>query len=475
MFFNNDDDEDFGDDFRPIEELLKEFQKAKLGEKAVKLDEEEIEFLIDYFESIGDKENIKFAFDMGCNLFPFSSNIMLRKTEWLMEQTKFGQALKLLDDVDLIDPYNIDSLFLRVDILTETNKQKEAIQKLEEQLPNHDAEEQCDILIELSELHDDLENFDDVYLSLKRVLVINPQHEDAMLRICFWADITNQQEDAIDIYKKVLDLNPFNTVAWYNLGVAYQGLKMYENAVDSYTTCIDLDDKFEYAYRNLGDAHIQLKQFDLAIEVLEKHLTLGKPEDVILEAIGFCWEKKKQYANARNFYRQASSLNPSDDDIFYKIGETYSKEMQWEKAIKSYTAALALNKNNASYCIALANCLMEMGGTKEALILYLNAVRIKPSSKTAWLSLVRALYHTEMYEEGISQLDIAEKFCGDKPEFTYYRATILLAMGKTKDAVLYLETALTIAPKKLSCIQVLDKGALQHPSFTDVIAMFKKK
>jgi len=48
-------------------------------------------------------------------------------------------------------------------------------------------------------------------------------------------------------------------------------------------------------------------------------------------------------------------------------------------------------------------------------------------------------------------------------------------MGKTKDAVLYLEEALTFAPKKVNVLNQLEKEIIHHPIFTDVIAQFKKK
>jgi hypothetical protein len=72
-------------------------------------------------------------------------------------------------------------------------------------------------------------------------------------------------------------------------------------------------------------------------------------------------------------------------------------------------------------------------------------------------------------------LNLAESICGAKPEFIYYRSAVLLAMGKTKDAVLYLEEALTLAPKKVSALNQLEKEIIHHPTFTDVIAQFKKK
>jgi tetratricopeptide (TPR) repeat protein len=477
MFFNNDDDEEdeFGESFRPIDEILEEFNKAKRGEKAVKIDEDELEFLIDYFSDDADKDNIKFAFDLGASLFPFSSMLLVRKAEWLTEQTKFGQALKALDDADIIHPNNIESLFLRVEILTDTNKQNEAIKLLLQNVEHYNLSDQIDMYITLSELYDDIEDLDNVYSSLKKVLEIAPTNEEALMRICFWSDITNNQEDAIALYQGILEKNPFNAVAWYNTGVAYQGLKLYEKSVEAYTTCIDLDENFEYAYRNLGDALIKLKEFDNAIEVLEKHISLSKPEDVILEAIAFCWEKKKDYSVARNFYRQASQLSPNDPEIFYKIGETYTKESSWLKAMKSYKSALNLNQNNANYCIALGNCMLELNAAKDALVLYLNAVRIKPNAKANWLALIKGLYIAEYYAEAIAQIKLAQSMCGDKVEFVYYQAGILLAMGKTKDAVLHLEEALTEAPKKYIALNQLQKEIIHHPVFTEVIAQFKKK
>jgi tetratricopeptide (TPR) repeat protein len=220
---------------------------------------------------------------------------------------------------------------------------------------------------------------------------------------------------------------------------------------------------------------MQLKQYNKAIEVLEMHLSIAKPEDVILDAIGYCWEKQKEYKKARQYYRKASQLNPQDDQIFFKIGETYSKELQWEKAIKAYSVALHINKNNASYCMALGNCLMEMEAEKEALVCYLNAVQLRPDIKSTWQALVKALYIANYYDEALAQLVIAESHYSYKVEFVYYKAAILLAQGKTKDAVLFLEEALEENPKKVTALKFIDKDIVHHPVFAEVLVRYKKK
>ncbi len=475
--FNDDDEDDEmeGWNARPLEEMLQQFTKLKKGDTTVKLEEEELEFLIDYFTESNDKANLQFAFQLGTEQFPYNSFILLRKVEWLVDQAKFGQALNVLNTVDTIDPNNLEALLLRADILTDLNKDLDAIILLEEKLPNYEVSDQCDILMSISDIHDDLEDFDKIYFTLKRILVLDPANEEALLRICFWADLTNQQEDAIQLYTTILDEQPFNALGWYNIAVAYQGLKFYEKAAECYITCIDLDDTYEYAYRNLGDTYIQLKQYEKAIEVLEKHLGLGNPEDVILEAIGYCWEKKKDFSKARNFYREASKLNPSDDSIFYKIAETYTKENQWDKAIKNYDVALKLDSTNTTYCIALGNCLLEINKSKDAIALFLNAVRLKPLVKTTWLALLRGLYLSGYYAEAKSQMQMAIDCVGFKPELDYYNAALLLALGKTKEASVILEQALHDYPSKLSCLNALNKEIIHHPSFAIIISNFKKR
>lgn len=468
-------DDFFEDSYRQIEDLLIEFFKLKRGEPHAMIHEDEFEHLIDYFEANNDTENATFACDAATTLYPFSSSILLRKAEWLMEHKKYGQALKLLDQIDDVDPNNIECIFLKSDILLEQNKNKEAISLLESVVDKFDSADKTDLLLELSEIYDETEDFEKVYDTLKRVLQYDPTNEEALMRICFWAEINGKHEDSIELHRSIIDEAPYNAIAWYNLGVAYQGIKLHEMAIDAYEYCVAIDDKFEYAYRNMGDAYMQLKQYGKAIEVLETHLTITKPEDVILEAIGYCWDKQKDYAKARHYYREVSQLNPQDDSIFFKIGETYTKEMQWEKAVKAYSVALHINKSNATYCLALGNCLMEMNAEKEALVCYLNAVQLRPDIKSTWQSLVKALYAANYFEEALSQLDIATEHCGAKIEFEYYRAAVLLAMGKTKDAVIYLENALTENPKKQTALKFIDKEIMQHPVFAEVLVRFKRK
>ena len=470
-------DDDFNDDgeFGSVEEILAKYEGVKRGDAAHMLDEEEFETVIEHFLQNSNEGEALLACDIACTYYPFSSSILLLKAEILTQSQKYGQALKVLDDVDQYDSNNIDSVLLRSDILLAQLKFDRAALWLEEQSKNFDGKDKVEILLELSDVYDESEEFEAVFDTLVRVIGIDKRNEEALQKICFWAEFTDRLEESITIHTQLTDDDPYNALAWFNLGAAYQGLKMHEKCLDAYEYCVAIDEKFEFAYRNMADAYMRMKHYEKALESLQKHVEIGKPEDVIFEAMGYCWEKKKDFPKARSFYRQASQLSPQDDSIFYKIGETYAREKQWEKAVKSYSVALHLDKDNASYCLAIGNCLMEMDVKSEALVCYLNAVRLKPGNKTTWVALIRGLFLAAYYDEAIIQLDVARDHCGRKGEFDYYHAAALLETGKAKEAMLLLESALKDAPKKLKVFTELNPEYLLRAPVAELIARYKKK
>ena len=324
-------------------------------------------------------------------------------------------------------------------------------------------------------MYDECEEFDAVFDTLKRIIQIDKRNDEALQKICFWAEFTNRLEESVSLHTDLTEEDPYNSLAWFNLGAALQGLKLYEKAIDAYEYCVAIDEKFEFAYRNMADAHMRLKKYDKALESLEKHLEIAKPEDVIYEAMGYCWEKQKDYRRARQYYRQASQLSPQDDSIFFKIGETYAREQQWEKAVKSYTVALHLDQENASYCMAIGNALMEMDVKNEALVCYVNAVHLKPGNKTTWVALIKGLYKVGFWEEAMTQIEVAREHCGNKVDFTYYMAACLFELGKTKEGLVQLENGLRELSSKSKIFTGLNPEFLRRTAVAELIGAYKKK
>ncbi len=469
------DDDFFDEEFYPIDELLRRYEKVKSGEASFMMQEEEFEQIIEYYFQGSVEEQALLACDIALTYYPFSVDILLLKAEILTQAQKYGQALIVLDEIDQLDQTSLDAVLLRADVYLSQYKYDQAAALLEKKSSDFSGKDKAELLLELADVYDEAEDFEAVFDTLKRVVKIERRSEEALQKLCFWADFTNRNEESITIHTAITDEDPYNALAWFNLGSAYQSEKLYEKAIDAYEFCVAIDEKFEFAYRNMADAFMRLKWFENALEVLEKHLEIAKPEDVIYEAMGFCYEKKKDFSKARYCYRQASQLSPEDDSIFYKIGETYTRQKQWEKAVKAYSVALHLNRENASYCMAIGNCLMEMDVKNEALICYLNAVRLKPNNKTTWVALIKGLYLSGFYDEALTQIELARENCDDKPDFRYLQAAVLFEMGKTKEALLHLETALSGGLSKLKMFMELNPENLKRTAVNDLIHQYKKK
>jgi tetratricopeptide (TPR) repeat protein len=457
-----------------LRELLKQYDDLKAGRSHQFLDEEAFEKIIEFYDEKEDLQKALEASEFGSEQYPFSSSLLIKKADILLALRRYKDALGILEQAELFDSGDINLYILKTDVWLALDEQEKAVELLEKALYLFEGEEKIELLFELADVYDDYEEFDKVFDCLKIILEQDPNNEEALYKICFWTDFTGRSEESIKLHKKIIDDYPYNELAWFNLAAAYQGLKLYEKAIDAYQYAIVIDEKFDYAYRNMGDAYIRLRKFKEAIEVLQKVLELSKPEDVIFEAIGHCYDRLHNYAQARFYYRKASHMNPEDSKIFYKIACTYYNEGQWSSAIKQLDNALKFHRLQPEYNLLMGECKFQVGALKEAIQYLSNAVRIRPKNSTGWEALVRCLYKADFLEEAKEQVTAALQVTQGKPLFMFYLSSILFSMGKSKEAIQYLERAMEKAPRLLKRFVELNPSILQNQQVVDILAKFKR-
>ncbi|MFY7880051.1 MAG: tetratricopeptide repeat protein [Lacibacter sp.] len=457
-----------------MNELLRQFDNLKNGRSHSFLEEESFERIINYFDENEDLNQAMEAAEIGIEIYPYSSLLLIKKADLLLAQRKYQEALWILEKAELLDSNDINLFILKTDAYLALDQQTKAIELLEEALTLFKNEERIELLFELADVYDDYEEFEKVFDCLKLILEEEPLNEEALYKICFWTDFTGRNEESIRLHLKILDEHPFSELAWFNLGAAYQGLKLYEKAIDAYMYSTAIDEKFDYAYRNMGDAYIRMRKYKDAIEMLEKVLELSRPEEVIHEAIGYCYDKLAQYAQARFHYRKASHLNPEDSRVYYKIAVTYLNEGHYEKAIKSLTQALKINRMHPDYNLIMGMALKELGNYSEALEYFSTVVKVKPKNIKGWSAMIECLLRSESFEEAEKVTDAGFEATGGKPVFIFYKAAALFSAGKFKQALLALEQALGQAPRQFKKFLELVPVGLQHPQIVDLLARYKK-
>lgn len=457
-----------------LSEILKKYENLKKGRNHSYLDEEAFEKIIDYFDEKEDLGRALEAAEKGCEQYPFSSSILIRKADLHITACKYNEALEILNHAAMLDSGDINIYILKTDVYLAMDKHEKAVEILEEALILFSGQEKIELLFELTDVYDDYEEFEKVFDCLKLILEEDPNNEEALYKICFWTDFTGRNEESIRLHRKIIDDFPYNELAWFNLAAAYQGLKLYEKALDAYQYAVVIEEKFDYAYRNMGDAYIRLRKYREAIEVLEKVVELSKPEALIYEAIGHCYEKLTNHAQARFYYRKASHIAPEDSKLYYKMACTYFNEGQWEKAVLQLEAAIRIHPKQPEYNLLMGECKMQLGFYKDTIQYFSEVVSVRPKSSRGWEALVRALYKARFLDEANDQALAALSFANGKPIFIYYRSMILFALGKSREALLQLEKALTQAPRLLKKFVELNPSILQNQQVVDVVARFKK-
>jgi tetratricopeptide (TPR) repeat protein len=462
-------------DREELKALLQQFANLKEGMPNSFIEEDGFERIIEYFEDKEQYTSVLEACEFAISQYPYSSSLLLLKANALIILRKYEEALYILEQSELLDSTDTALYILKTDVYLALDKQEKAAEVLEAAIEFFEGDEKLDLLFELADVYDDYENFEKVFDCFSEILVLDPNNEEALYKICFWTDFTGRNEESIKLHQNIIEEYPFNELAWFNLGAAYQGIKLHEKAIDAYNYAVAINEKFDYAYRNMGDAYIRLRKYKDAVESLEKVLELARPESVIYEAIGHCFDKLGNYPQARFNYKKASHLNAEDSQMYYKIACTYMSEAAWQSAIKQLLIATRIHKMQAEYNLALGQCYMQLNNIDEAITYFGNVVRVRPKNINGWLELLKCLYVAGMFEEGKEYADFALEQTDQKPIFLFYKSMFLFANGKMKEAMIQLENGMAANPKMVKKFIELNPSILQHPQVVEIIARYKKQ
>lgn len=465
----------YQEDREQFRELLKQYENLKNGRSHSFLDEDSFERIIDYFDEREELTNALEAAELGAEQYPFSSILLIKKADILLASRRYRESLDILEKASLLDSMDINLYILKTDAYLALDQPERAVELLEQALSLFDGQERIELLFELADVYDDYEEFDKIFDCLKLILEQDANNEEALYKICFWTDFTGRNEESIRLHQVIIDEYPYNELAWFNLAAAYQGLKLYEKAIDAYQYAVTIEEKFDYAYRNMGDAYIRLRKYKEAIEVLEKVIELSKPEDLIYEAIGHCYDKMHKYGQARFYYRKASHLNPDESKLYYKLAYTYFNEGQFQQAARQLESALRIHPKQPDYNLLMGECRLQLGQFKESIASLTQVVSARPRNVAGWETILRCLFKAEFYSEALVQVESALAATGKKPLFFFYKSAFLLASGKTKEGLLWLDQALSLDPKKLKRFVELNPMILQNQQVVDLIARYKKK
>ena len=145
----------YREDREKLRELLKQYENLKNGRHHSFLEEDAFEKIIDYYHEKEDLLKAMEAATSGCEQYPYSSMLLIKKADILLANRRYKDALVILEKATLLDSNDINLYILKTDACLALDQQEKAVALLEEALTLFEGEEKLELLFELADVYDD--------------------------------------------------------------------------------------------------------------------------------------------------------------------------------------------------------------------------------------------------------------------------------------------------------------------------------
>jgi tetratricopeptide (TPR) repeat protein len=149
-------------------------------------------------------------------------------------------------------------------------------------------------------------------------------------------------------FEKVLEVNPNTAGAHFNLGYTYEKLNQQEKAIDHYRKAIEQQSDYFEAYTALATIHDGRKDYAEALRALAKARELRPEDPVSLYNYGAIAMNSGDIAGAEEAFQKLVGLDPSHAAATFQLGMVYVNQAKNDDAVRLLEKYLALEPEGAN-------------------------------------------------------------------------------------------------------------------------------
>ena len=140
----------------------------------------------------------------------------------------------------------------------------------------------------------------------------------------------NEDDNALEYFKKLTTINPDTVDAWYQIGRVYFNIRDYEKAAEYNKKAVEIDKTFipavellAFSYESLKDTVNSIKTYRMASEIEPNNISylfnLGLIYNKMATNIsGDSDAKMKNFAEAEQLFTKAISIDPGELDSYQR-------------------------------------------------------------------------------------------------------------------------------------------------------------
>lgn len=426
-----------------LTKLLNEITDMSQKVKVDSIEETAFASIIAQFHHTDDIDEAIAGFEEAIYKNKLTLAFMKKKISQLIENKIADLAVETSTLALQLNPEDRELQFFMVQACRLNENYSQALAILDTLKENASPKEVIEILNEEAAIYKLMQNAENTFVTLRRLLTLDPANEEALKEIWWSVEISKNYKESLKLHKSIIEKNPYSARAWYNMAHAEYYLHQYENAVKSFEYAFIIDEKFELAYRYCAEVCMLIGKYDQALKCYYELMEHTTPDAEGLKSIGLCYEKLNNLIKARKYYLLARNLDPMDDEIYYFLGNTYKSESQWRLAANYYERAISLHDRNEDYFMALAEAYEKCDENHKADLYFRRATEIGPEIPAPWVKYAEYYLKVGKAETALDILEEAEEYTAGA-EIYYCKAGILFQQGEKFDAMENLGEALQI-------------------------------
>lgn len=314
--------------------LLDRYLSARAANKEPYFDADEIEDMLNGFESSGKLEYYDEVLTLGLRLHPESNNLKVKKCQQYIIEEDFKSALSLIERMG--EDVHEDIPFFLIDCycgLKEYGKIKAYTEKMIRK--NFD---QLETLFEYTApLLNDMEMLTEAREYIDWGLKLYPDSLILKEELCYILETEGEVQRAIEVYNEIIDNNPYDFENWLNIGRLY----------------------------------VMNSDFGKAIEAFDFALTCDESNKELKFLKAYCLFMNESYEKAIEAYKEiaADSEKGMTNRIKLLIAESYIKLENFQSAYELYHEIVQSNEANKDISIQMnyVQCCLETEHTEDAL------------------------------------------------------------------------------------------------------------
>ena len=420
---------------RRVKELVQRFEKMLMDNGMYYFDVEEFEFIIDYYMDTEHIEGMKKALLYASKIFPQAIPVKLRRAQYYAIENESEKALRLLNEIETIEPENLDIHYIRGTIYSQLQSSEKAIEEYNKAIKIGD-EGLDDIYSNIAFEYENLGRNDKAIEYFQKALEINPDNDSYLFDLASNMDIEQRHAECIDFLEKFIQKHPYSTNAWFNLGMTFIRLELFEKAIDALDYALCINEELSMAYSCKAICYSSLKQSAKAIETLKEGLKCTMDKAQFLFLIAQEYEFLENYETAVIYYRDVIKTDPYFAKAYLDLGACYDKLEDFNSGHPYLIKSIELEPRNSEFLFTVANILSYRQQYEEATLLYEQCTELNEENGSIWTAFADMYADMDMHEKALEVLERGRTHIEDDLDIVYRIAAYNFLLGKINNAYL---------------------------------------